>query len=337
MHCIYACRKVNNQQGHSPRPRLVCAFLHLISIFFEKSLDYSIPNTVDCPCARRERKSARKTFPTHPTQLTYNKSKTDMKATLLALLTLGSLAMAAEEPKAITIVTDSTDHTSQTVKCSAGDYDAVVFTLKNDASRFKSLDGTALTSTVTLTSLMIAADNNTAIADKSLIVTDNSGLVLGFSNEAGITSQLKGKEIWGDTGLDYTRNFTTWSSIVDAADFSKPLTLSLDTQYCVYFATEDQIGDLPDLLIGAAMGWIDPVNVLTYQGDPLYTRVRLATIGEYDAGSAAEYTFKNGTSFPSQAWAPYMSVTVQHINVPEPTTGTLSLLALAGLCIRRRK
>ena len=261
-----------------------------------------------------------------------------MKATLLALLTLGSLALAAEEPKAITIVTDSTDHTSQKVECKAGNYDAIVFTLKNDASRFKSLDGTALTSTVSLSSLMIAADNNTAIADKSLIVTNASGLVLGFSNTPGTTSSQKGKDIWGDTGLDYTRNFTTWSSIVDAADFSKPLTLSLDTQYCVYFATEDQIGELPDLLYGAAAGWIDPVNVYNYTGeDALNTAVRLATIGEYNAGSAAEYTFKNGTSFPSQAWAPYMGVTVQNINVPEPTTGTLSLLALAGLCIRRRK
>ena len=254
-------------------------------------------------------------------------------------MTLGSLAMAAEEPQEITLVTDSTYIVSETVNCNAGNYDAVVFTLTNDASRFRSLSGEDLTSTVSLSSIMIAkgTGSGTPIADKSIIVTDADGLVLGYSTEAGATGSKSGKTIWNDQGLAYTRDFTTWSSIVDAADISKSLTLSLGSQYCVYFATENQISDVRDLLVGAALGIGDPVNVLTYQGDSLYTRVRLSAIGSYATTSVAEYAFMNGGTYQGSEYAPYMGVTVQNQNVPEPTTGTLSLLALAGLCIRRRK
>lgn len=257
-----------------------------------------------------------------------------MKATLLAILTLGSLAMADQ---AVTLVTYSKDVTSTSVQCKAGDYDDVVFTLSNDASRFRALEGGELTSTVTLSSLMIAAESDTAISDKSVIITDASGLVLAFSTEPVEHVKKHGGTIWGDDGLDYTRWFITWDSFF-TADFGTALTLNLDTQYKVFFATFDQVSDLANLLMGVPSGLVDPVNVYEYTGEKaLNTTVRLATIGEYDAGTVAEYTFEKAGTLNALKWAPYMAVTVLNSNVPEPTTGTLSLLALAGLCIRRRK
>ena len=54
-----------------------------------------------------------------------------------------------------------------------------------------------------------------------------------------------------------------------------------------------------------------------------------------DAGEAAAAGAATGVSYSTSSVGTIITIT--GLNVPEPTTATLSLLALAGLCARRRR
>lgn len=254
-------------------------------------------------------------------------------------MTLGSLALAAEPATTSTVVVDYSnlsggDHTG------IGNTDGVIFTLSNDATRFKLYDGTALTSTVALQSIEIAEGGDKGsmtdankISTKTAIVTDSAGLVLGWSQSKSTVSRAHDTD-WGTN--KYTRNFTTFSNFMAADGVSEAITLSTGESYYVYFGTSEQVWALYEATLPKEFG--GPATPVTMTSE-YYTQVRVTTSGTFDEATAAQYSFINGApaALNMKAYAPMMGVTVQNINVPEPTTGTLSLLALAGLCIRRRK
>ena len=253
-------------------------------------------------------------------------------------MTLGSLALAAEPTTTSTVVVDYSNTVGEKEATGIGNTDGVIFTLSNDASRFKLYDGTALTSTVALQSIEIAEGNSdmndgNRISTKTAIVTDSAGLVLGWSQSKS-TANIHHKNDWGTA--QYTRNFTTFSNFMAADGVSEAITLSTGKSYYVYFGTTDQVWALYEATLSDVPG--GPAKPVTITSE-YFTKVRVTTPGKFDETTAEQYGFINGApaALNMKAYAPMMGVTVQNINVPEPTTGTLSLLALAGLCIRRRK
>ena len=249
-----------------------------------------------------------------------------MKATLLALLTLGSLAMADQ---AITLTPCYSDSIKTTNNFGS---QGIVFTLKTGAERYNQV--LPATGTVNLTSIEIAMSGNytdaeTKLSDKTLIVTDSTGVIVGFS-AYGDTKTANHKEDWG---WNADRNFTTWSDFTRADMQEKPITLNMGDEYHLYFMKSEDVIDLWTVLAFSQ----NPVNISTE--DVTKSNARYTVVGNYSGASDREYGLVSdlqGTG-TGTTWAPLMGVTVQNSNVPEPTTGTLSLLALAGLCIRRRK
>lgn len=250
-----------------------------------------------------------------------------MKATLLALLTLGSLAMAAD------ITTTVAPQWKTGLSVGAGSYTGISFILTPEAVRYSSLSDAVLPAVgtaVTLTNIEIA--NGTGGSDplpKNLlpVITDSEGYLVALAVENGSTV-TRAKNTYYGNHWDYTRDFTTWSSYYDS-NFSSTITLKVGDQYNIYFMNGDQSYDLMEA-------------IMTSQGQPVkvteeyyQAKLRLATTGSYDSDTSSQYGFIGGTG--AAPFAPLMGVTVAYSNVPEPTTGTLSLLALAGLCIRRRK
>lgn len=255
-------------------------------------------------------------------------------------MTLGSLALAAEPATTSTVVVDYSNTVGEKEATGIANSDGVIFTLSNNASRFKLYDGTALTSTVALQSIEIAEGHNNMndgnkISNKTAIVTDSDGLVLGWSQSKS-TAYIHHADDWGTA--KYTRNFTTFSNFWAADGVSEAITLSTGESYYVYFGTSEQVYSLYEATLPEVPG--GPAKAVTMTSE-YFTQVRVATPGKFDEATAEQYSFISGAPAalnPNlKAYAPMMGVTVQNSKVPEPTTGTLSLLALAGLCIRRRK
>lgn len=249
-----------------------------------------------------------------------------MKKTLIALLALGSLAMAEEQ--ALTLAPYAEVGVTQAGK---GNSDGLVFTLKGSSERTQILNEAVMPATgttVNLVSIEIAnrPDPTVALGECAAVITDATGNLLGWSPNP-TTKSVSHKNDWG---LDYTRNYVTYSDF-SAFDDMTPVTLTVGQEYHIYFASGDQQYDL-------MMDYYYGDGVMT---SDFYTTVGFTTVdGTHSTDTARDYGFISGAGAASinmGQWAPAMGITVSYSKVPEPTTGTLSLLALAGLCIRRRK
>lgn len=248
-----------------------------------------------------------------------------MKKTLIALLALGSLTMAEEQ--ALTLAPYAEIGVTSVGN---GDSDGIVFTLKSTSVRTQILDDAIMPgvgTTVNLTSIEVAnRTGQDSLKNYAAVITDASGNLLGWSPDSS-TSSVSHKNDWG---LDYTRNYTTYSNF-SAFDQVTPVTLTVGQEYHVYFSAGNQQYDVvEEFFLGDGV-----------MKSGLYTQVGFLTVdGKHSADTARDYGFISGVGGASvnmAQWAPAMGVTVAYSNVPEPTTGTLSLLALAGLCARRRK
>ena len=235
-----------------------------------------------------------------------------MKATLLALLTLGSLTMAAEQ--ALTLSTDFSKGSS-----TGGDgYSGIAFRLTPDTDRYIGSNLLIEDATYELTSITIQWRNDkasTKIGDGvHLVVTDASDLeVLGISNNVSEWDEMT----IGETTLINVATNT----------FEKSLSLSLDTSYYAFYVAH---ADIENVVLGQELStqYLASVNLMA-QG---------SSSTQVYKGAAQDFTLTKSDKLDSTNFTPRGSLAiVKNSNVPEPTTGTLSLLALAGLCIRRRK
>ena len=232
-----------------------------------------------------------------------------MKATLLALLTLGSLALAADT------ITLSSPAGSQ----GQAGYTSFDFVLNSDWL-VKNPTTAALTEIVSLTSLTVTPAQtwyNQTPAQRN--------------NGSGVAIYEKSDNVWVFVGA------SNWKSGYGVNtqltyDFSDSLTLSSGTKYTAVFygykasfdALEVGTSTLNDL-----SGLQNPT-----EANPVAVYGMKSLVND----TTADFALYGGTAGSLQSgYKPLATFTVENVNVPEPATGTLSLLALAGLCIRRRK
>ena len=183
-----------------------------------------------------------------------------------------------------------------------GKYAGIVFTLGAvDTERF-TLDEGTLPSMVTLSSISLTErGNNNLDADRILYLTDANNVYLGSSSTF---TKAEGTD-------------------VAVFDFNDSITLSTSATYYAYLM--NSAGD---------DNW--EAGETTVSGGQYYSGQLAACGGSLTAANAANWGLLNGQkALASTGYAPMMSIEVKAI--PEPTTATLSLLALAGLAARRRR
>ena len=126
------------------------------------------------------------------------------------------------------------------------------------------------------------------------------------------------------TSYNFTFDDGAWSVV--AASAGKTITL-----------IHDITKDSPGFGFGAGAS---PSNTITLNGKGYNETVEMGGVSFTYVGPQEDtYTFKEGeigfTGYYKGSHA--LNLVVGGGSVPEPTTGTLSLLALAGLCARRRR
>ena len=229
-----------------------------------------------------------------------------MKATLLALMTLGSLAMAED------VVTLSSPSPSNT---QAG-YTSFDFQL-DDSWLTKDPEATVLTEMVKLTSMEVSTAKTWYNKNQT---QRNQG--------AGVAIYQKSDTVWSFVGSsDWQKGYG--EGAVLTFSFGDDFVLSSGTTYtAVFYGNETAFNGLTTgATLESLVGGENPSedSPLAAFGMKSINYTQVPNFSMYSNTGAA------------QNQAPFVTFKVQNQNVPEPTTGTLSLLALAGLCIRRRK
>jgi len=186
-----------------------------------------------------------------------------------------------------------------------GSYDGIAFTLSSDPSRLavtcEGLTDIPSFSTFNLDSISVKVRTGQSWVDTAAyIIDDATNTVLAHSTNT--------------TG-------TVGGGTMAAFHFDS-LTLNVNTGYKLIFVDASEINNS-----AISVGTVMTAN---------YRKNR--QLAAFSAGAnAAECGFSNGIDgFSSTAYAPVVSIQGQ-VLIPEPTTATLSLLALAGLAVRRRR
>ena len=258
-----------------------------------------------------------------------------MKKTLIALLALGSVAMAADTLTLYDQWTFDEDLVSekgrtfskQLVNTSFAE-GAMQLTLNNTGKSGIHLDNSnalnlnsnwALQLTCTIptgnptgTAQVLACLNNVNPDGTQLAIANSTDKgVYGFAKAPGFTGWASG-----------TRSDTT-------AALNSPIVLTLmNYQGALYLAQDDQWATFGSGTDSVSVGDMQ-LNKLTLGfGQNGENGLSTQTI---TVDNLSVYTFDPEKVQVAQVKSALMS------NVPEPTTGSLSLLALAGLCARRRK
>lgn len=167
-----------------------------------------------------------------------------------------------------------------------------------------------LPSELVLDTLSVYTDGTNYTNGMKVIVLDANKTVVGVSSGATIS---------GDSG---------WRTLTfDFTYATNAVTLSTGTQYYVMWArsTRDQVSEA---LVGTTL------NSFT-QYTPNADKLRVAYSSTYTTSEDVGLGYSQGTS--STYITPAVTITTHAVSVPEPATGTLSLLALAGLCGHRRR
>ncbi len=222
-----------------------------------------------------------------------------MKKTIIALLALGTGVMASDG----WVMSTTPEYNGS----QGGSYAGIAFTLgSNDTTRFTTTGEAVLSEQVELVSISLTErGGNDLAADRILYITDAKNVYLGSS--AVYTK---------DAGTD-----------VAVFDFGGAITLNTSDTYYAYMM--NSAGD---------DAWV--VGETTVSAGQYYS-AQLAAAGGSLSSSAANWGLLNAQKgLASTAYAPVMSIVTTPAvapAVPEPTTATLSLLALAGLAARRRR
>lgn len=249
-----------------------------------------------------------------------------MKATLFTLLALGSFAMADEPAVTLSDMLFTTT-VPQDKGNSGGSYGGIVMTISEDNDRLTTKQTWTLGDTYQLTSIELADRNlhSTALKDTLLILADANNK---FMASSGIATLNDAKHD-SDWGWDYTRPFATYTSFLDKDD--KAVTLNVGTQYRLFVTTEEKLESF-------FQSGVDTLSINDVNTPDLFACGK----GTYDTDTVTNLGFLTKTAnlaLTAQGYAPLVGITVSPVSapVPEPATGTLSLLALAGLAARRRR
>ena len=244
-----------------------------------------------------------------------------MKKTLITLMALGGLAcgacaaeqyvynatlMGQEKESAVHGFTLTL--TAQTITGATADTPAV-----STLSDFVYLDG------LTLVERKV---NGGTERNVGLLVLDGNNTILGWSNELCATCESSGK-----TREDNVYTFTN---------------LKLDTDTTYRFVAVSNVNSLTLDYVGCTYGYGE-ASSYTFDSEAKtvtggLTRID-ATIDVHDGSKTSgdlNFTTKNNFSATTNTWSPVLK-DIKVTNIPEPATATLSLLALAGLCARRRR
>ena len=220
-----------------------------------------------------------------------------MKKTIITLMTLAGMAFGAES--SYTLSTTPAYDGNQ-----GGRYAGIAFTLgATDTERFTVTGGT-LTEQVTLSSISLTErGGNDLAADRVLYVTDSNNVYLGSSS---VFTKAEGSDI-------------------AVFNFKDSITLNTGSTYYAYLM--NSAGD---------NSW--EVGKTVVPGGQYYSG-ELAAAGGSLTSTAANWGLLNGQkALASTSYAPVMTIVAKSVDpVPEPTTATLSLRALAGRAARRRR
>ncbi len=205
--------------------------------------------------------------------------------------------------------------------------------------------GTLYASNYTEDDIVLGTDEdyNTLVVDTPLTMKGDSlgyldlydGATLAFSKENGADAicriftpaEQSGRTVYFNNAGDvYNIAFDDGAQAIVAASAGTPITL---------------IEDLNKGGKGFGFNWITPSQTtLTLNGVESGNPVELGGVQfTYVGPKAADYVFQTGeigfTGYYDGSHA--LNLVANGKPTPEPTTGTLSLLALAGLCARRRR
>lgn len=220
-----------------------------------------------------------------------------MKKTLIALLATATCAMGS----------DLTFATAPANQGNGGKYCGVAFTLGSaDTERF-TVTGD-LTEQVILNTITLTERTNYDFSDSfQLYITDANNVFLGASSA-------------------YTKAVGSDEAVFT---FSSSITLNTsDTYYAyIWFTSYNEVNT-----------WVAGETVVG--SGKFFTVPNVAAAGgSLTTDNASNWGLLSGQKvMASTGFAPVMSISATAIpTVPEPTTATLSLLALAGLAARRRR
>ena len=245
----------------------------------------------------------------------------NMKKTLIALMVLGGLAMGADTEVTYT-VTNSVDTITKNIEAKGLmlNFNGTALTTTSDPigaelSRWVELDS--------ITLITGSSDSNVAAKDGafSLVVTDENFKILGWSTTTSTDNTThQFNFIAGPDNaavvLDTTQDYLIF------ADTSTSFTQG---------ATYTHSGEWMRLGTDGVVNYGDFNVVFSSTESGKYSGLRF--IGVNDNGTLDTGTGPNGAF---DQFGPVISIGLTK-TVPEPTTATLSLLALCGLAARRRR
>lgn len=239
-----------------------------------------------------------------------------MKKTMIALIALAGAAMATEQ----------LDSFAQIANNNQGGFVGFTFKL-SDAWLTSSSTETEDYSAFELTSITLQAAETwyrlyDANNDSGLVVLNSSNAVVGKSTwDPTIGSKV-------DNSYSLTYSFLSTYGEGDTSTTASTLTLDLDAGYTVLIYGNKSAFD--NLSVGT--------TITTFSGSQNPSETAPIVAGglriDYDANGTSGVMLNNAGSTDVTA-LPVVSFNGKL--VPEPTTATLSLLALAGLAARRRR
>ena len=225
--------------------------------------------------------------------------------------------------------TDSSAAASLTAKS-----DAALVQMQQDAS-FTIADMTLTNTTITVATVntQVSFDNVTmsgAVVLRNLKVAMSDVQVAAGGSEGskgtfkGSTTLLSG--ITMNAGSSLTVDLGDLSSYAAMGPGKYDLSITLSG-----FSMADFVGAYADSALQfAADSWLGKLLAQSNNANVEISISQAADVGEAAAAGAA-----TGVSYSTGSVGTIITIT--GLNVPEPTTSTLSLLALAGLCARRRR
>ncbi len=248
-----------------------------------------------------------------------------MEKTIIALLALGGVAAAD---------TDITYTIQNTVTSTADNFTSKGFIWDLDAEGNTALtltsspEGESLSAYIELVSITLntGTTNGNAVGAFSIVITDTDFNIVGWSTT---TSTANKTNTW---------NFVAGENKPVILDSSKEYLFLADTATSFTLgttlgatATEMRYGTKGVTNYGADKLDFDSTDSGLYNG---FQCIKVTSSdGQYTGYSTSNVIYTNADAFAQYAPA----ITIVAKSVPEPTTATLSLLALAGLAARRRR